>query len=174
MKQSLLVVFLVSVLIIGCSVQKERLIDYNARSLADIPDVYPDGSFSVGGFLDNRFDYDNESVIIRGIVTYKYVCPSCPKGALCIGCINKYILFVDPLENITYENQWDYFRQPRFQTHRVSINFFKDDEVYDDIVLGEELRINVSYTTQITGVEGVRGERGYFVYNSLDRVKQIV
>src|SRR3989344_8634614 len=104
--KKLIAFFLVVVFIfvVGCStIEREERLNYTPLPIEQIPTQYTDNAFSINGFLAVKDQYDNQSINIRGIITYKYKCPPCPKGALCKTCANDYIVLADPIENITTE-----------------------------------------------------------------------
>jgi len=140
------------IIVAGCRFEREDRLEYSPVATEQIPDKYPDNSFSVRGFLAVKDQYENQSVNIRGIVKYKYACPPCPKGVLCKMCANDYILLADPVKNITESNE-------------IVINFFKGKEIYQTLELGEEITLNVRYNSENQG--GAGSKNGYFVYSSL-------
>ena len=136
-------------LISGCIGQKE-VIKY--LPVDSVPDQYPDGSFSVKGFLAVKDSYDDQLVSLKGIIERKNECAPCPKKAVCKPCPNSYILLADPVKEITSD-------------HEILINFFKDRELYDSFLLGQQLTIQVKYNSNNLG--GIGNLNGYFVYDGL-------
>lgn len=142
--------------------RKERL-EYTPFLIEQIPNQYPDNSFSIKGFLAVKEQYDNQFVNIRGIIKNKYICGTCPKGAPCKKC-ESYIVLADPLINITAENE-------------LLIDFFKDEEIYQTLKLGEIIVMNVKYNSENLRpvyhfeyqLQEVAEKNGYFVYNSIYR-----
>lgn len=151
----MLILILAITFIFGCSKETEGQLNPDYVSIEQIPIRYQDGSFSVKGFLQNKGQYENKSINILGIVDFKYKCPQCPRGALCKPCVPTHINLADTTSNITSEN-------------RIIINFFKDDDIYYNLKLGEEIIVNVTYSSI---PNGVYNKYGFFVYNSLTRAK---
>lgn len=148
---------LLLVVLAGCAPDIVDTVDYTPALPEDIPDIYRDGAFSIKGLLANKDQYENKSVIVRGIVSFKYECPPCPRGVLCEPCTNDHIYLGDPIENIT-DNL------PLFE-HEIVVNIFKDRETYDSLKIGQEIVINVTVSGRGTG--GVAARNGLFIYNNL-------
>lgn len=148
------------VFLAGCSIGKEQL-RYNVVSAKQIPDQYPDGTFSVKGFLAVKDQYENQSVNLRGIVVYKSECPPCPKDAMCEPCSPPVISLADPVKNITEE-------------HEITISFFSQESTaeinrrnmgyMENLKLGQEVTINVKVPQAIPPPEPYMGSRKGYVY----------
>ena len=142
-----------ALLLAGCSPVHDDTVEYVSVPRESIPDLYPDGSFSIQGFLKNRTQYENQTVRIKGIVSFIYECPRCPRGAFCKPCAGNHIILGDPLENITDYNYHSENKMP--------VNFVGEREFYSSLKVGQELTIEVGYTTTRGGVTS---RYGLFVY----------
>lgn len=106
--------------------------------------------FSVNDFIKVKDQYENQYVDIKGIINYKYECPPCPKGYLCKPCANPNIALADQKGSLDAKSN-------------IIINFFKDEEVYQNLSLGEKITVNIKYNAENLG--GASNMNGYFVYN---------
>src|SRR4051812_48697071 len=53
---------------------------------SDIPEKYPDGSFSIRGLRKKKTENFNKQVKVKGFLLEVYLCPKCPKGQTCKLC----------------------------------------------------------------------------------------
>ena len=116
-------------------------------------------ALSVKEFLGAKSLYEGLPANILGVVKYKYTCPVCATGMLCplAPCFNaKYITLADYPDD-SPENE-------------IIINFLKDDQVYQDLQVGQAIVVNANYySTKLT--DGMANTNGYFEYNSLTKLQ---
>ena len=114
-----------------------------------IPENYPDGSFSVQGFLNVKSQYENQDVVIKGIIIDVYNCPSCPPLAHCKPCAPPHLSLADHAEETSSKSI-------------IIVNLKNNPR--SNFKIGEKVTLSLKYSSYNPG--GVANQNGYFVYDA--------
>jgi hypothetical protein len=135
---------------------------------------YPDGSYSVKGFLADKDKFTNQTLAIKGIVAFKYKCLPCAAGTTsCRSCGVNHIILADA--SLTFTPEESSLSSAIVNEKGLLINFGginqEQRSEYQSLRPGEEITINVSYYTSVPAVyrSATVGQNGFFIYNSLTR-----